>query len=64
MRRAPYGKRFFRLEFNRTSQDVYLPDCSGFGLAHCWIAVRRRLSTFSTQKCPGAHPCRSHFLSD
>jgi alpha-mannosidase len=50
MRQALYGKRFFRQEFNRTSQDVYLPDCFGFGFALPSIAVHSGLSAFSTQK--------------
>ena len=50
MRQALYGKRFFRREFNRTSQDVYLPDCFGFGFALPSIAVHSGLSAFSTQK--------------
>jgi hypothetical protein len=33
MRQALYAKRFFRQEFNRTSQDVFLPNCFGFGFA-------------------------------
>ncbi len=50
MRQALYGKRFFRQEFNRTSQDVYLPDCFGFGFALPSVAVHSGLSAFSTQK--------------
>ena len=33
MRQALYAKRFFRHEFGKVSQDVYLPDCFGFGFA-------------------------------
>ena len=33
MRQALYGKRFFRQEFAKVSDDVYLPDCFGFGFA-------------------------------
>jgi alpha-mannosidase len=50
MRQALYGKRFFRREFHRVSQDVYLPDCFGFGFALPSIAVHSGLSAFSTQK--------------
>ena len=32
-RQALYAKRFFRQEFGTVSQDVYLPDCFGFGFA-------------------------------
>jgi alpha-mannosidase len=50
MRQALYGKRFFRQEFGRVSQDVYLPDCFGFGFALPSIATHSGLSAFSTQK--------------
>jgi alpha-mannosidase len=50
MRQALYGKRFFRQEFGRVSQDVYLPDCFGFGFALPSIATHCGLSQFSTQK--------------
>jgi alpha-mannosidase len=50
MRQALYGKRFFRQEFQKTSQDVYLPDCFGFGFALPSIAAHSGLSAFSTQK--------------
>ncbi len=50
MRQALYGKRFFRREFNRVSQDVYLPDCFGFGFALPSIAAHSGLQAFSTQK--------------
>ena len=50
MRQALYGKRFFRQEFNRTSQDIFLPDCFGFGIALPSIAAHSGLTAFSTQK--------------
>jgi alpha-mannosidase len=50
MRQALYGKRFFRQEFGHVSQDVYLPDCFGFGFALPSIATHSGLSQFSTQK--------------
>jgi alpha-mannosidase len=50
MRQALYGKRFFRREFNRTSQDVFLPDCFGFGFALPSVAAHSGLTAFSTQK--------------
>src|SRR6266850_2882931 len=50
MRQALYGKRFFRQEFGRVSQDVYLPDCFGFGFALPSIAAHSGLSAFTTQK--------------
>jgi alpha-mannosidase len=50
MRHALYGKRFFRQQFGRVSQDVFLPDCFGFGFALPSIAAHSGLSAFSTQK--------------
>ena len=50
MRQALYGKRFFRQEFGRVSQDVYLPDCFGFGFALPSIAAQSGLTSFTTQK--------------
>ena len=50
MRQALYGKRFFRQEFGHVSQDVYLPDCFGFGFALPSIATHSGLSQFVTQK--------------
>jgi len=50
MRQTLYGQRFFRHEFNKESQDVYLPDCFGFGFALPSIAAHSGLSAFSTQK--------------
>ncbi|MCX6538499.1 MAG: glycosyl hydrolase-related protein [Acidobacteria bacterium] len=50
MRQALYGKRFFRREFDRTSQDVFLPDCFGFGFALPSVAAHSGLTAFSTQK--------------
>src|SRR4030095_2980157 len=50
MRQALYGKRFFREEFKRVANDVYLPDCFGFGFALPSIARHSGLNAFSTQK--------------
>ena len=50
MRQALYGNRFFRQEFGKTSHDVYLPDCFGFGFALPSIAAHCGLSGFTTQK--------------
>jgi alpha-mannosidase len=50
MRQALYGKWFFRHEFGKVSQDVYLPDCFGFGFALPSIATHCGLSGFTTQK--------------
>lgn len=50
MRHALYGKRFFRQQFGRASQDVFLPDCFGFGFALPSVAAHSGLTAFSTQK--------------
>jgi alpha-mannosidase len=50
MRQALYGNWFFRHEFGKTSRDVYLPDCFGFGFALPSIATHCGLTGFTTQK--------------
>ena len=50
MRHALYAKRFFRQEFGTVGQDVYLPDCFGFGFALPSIAAHSGLTAFTTQK--------------
>src|ERR1051326_4159045 len=50
MRHALYAKRFFRQELGQVGQDVYLPDCFGFGFALPSIAMHAGLSAFTTQK--------------
>lgn len=50
MRQALYGKWFQRHEFGKVSQDVYLPDCFGFGFALPSIASHCGLKAFTTQK--------------
>ena len=50
MRQALYGKRFFRQEFDKVSNDIYLPDCFGFSYALPAIATHCGLNQFSTQK--------------
>jgi alpha-mannosidase len=51
MRQALYAKRFQRQEFGgKTSQDIYLPDCFGFGFALPSIGAHSGLKAFSTQK--------------
>jgi alpha-mannosidase len=50
MRQALYAKGFFRQEFGKVGQDVYLPDCFGFGFALPSIAAHSGLSAFTTQK--------------
>jgi alpha-mannosidase len=50
IRHALYGNGFFKKEFGKTSSDVYLPDCFGFGYALPSIAAHCGLDFFSTQK--------------
>lgn len=50
MRHALYGNGFFRSEFGKTSCDVFLPDCFGFGYALPAIANHCGITGFSTQK--------------
>jgi alpha-mannosidase len=56
MRQALYAKRFFRTEFGKVSQDVYLPDCFGFGYALPAVAAASGLKAFSTQKLSWGAP--------
>ena len=56
MRQALYGKRFFRTEFGKVSQDIYLPDCFGFGFALPSIGAACGLKSFSTQKLSWGAP--------
>jgi alpha-mannosidase len=44
------GQRFFRREFGKTSRDIFLPDCFGFGYALPAVAAHCGLLGFSTQK--------------
>jgi alpha-mannosidase len=55
-RHALYGQRFFRESFNKTSRDIYLPDCFGFGFALPSIAAHSGLKSFSTQKLTWGRP--------
>jgi len=50
IRHILYGNGFFKREFGRTSCDVFLPDCFGFGYALPSVAVHCGLRGFSTQK--------------
>ena len=50
IRHALYGNGFFRKEFGKTSRDVLLPDCFGFGYALPSIAAHCGLLSFSSQK--------------
>ncbi|MCX6641153.1 MAG: PA14 domain-containing protein [bacterium] len=49
-RHALYGNGYFSKEFGKTSRDVLLPDCFGFGYALPSIAAHSGLKGFSTQK--------------
>ncbi len=50
VRQTLYGNGFFKSEFGKTSRDVYLPDCFGFGYALPSIEAHCGLKSFSTQK--------------
>jgi len=50
MRNILLGNKFFEREFGKTSVDIFLPDCFGFGYALPSIAVHMGLKGFSTQK--------------
>lgn len=45
-----YGNRYFEKTFGKKSNDIYLPDCFGFGWALPSIASHANLKGFSTQK--------------
>jgi alpha-mannosidase len=45
-----YGNGYFKSEFGKTSTDIFLPDCFGFGYALPSIAAHAGLKGFSTQK--------------
>ncbi|MDF2566839.1 MAG: alpha-mannosidase, partial [Oscillospiraceae bacterium] len=45
-----YGNNYFLDNFGKTSKDIYLPDCFGFGYALPSIMAHSNLLGFSTQK--------------
>lgn len=45
-----YGNRYFAEKFGKTSMDIYLPDCFGFGYALPSIIKHAGLLGFTTQK--------------
>lgn len=45
-----YGQEFFKNEFGKKSNDIFLPDCFGFGYTLPTIASHCGLKGFSTQK--------------
>lgn len=50
MRQILYGNGYWKREFGKTSKDIYLPDCFGFGYALPSIAAHCGLTGFSSQK--------------
>jgi len=50
VRQTLYGNGYFKREFGKTSRDIFLPDCFGFGYALPSIANHCGLKSFSTQK--------------
>jgi alpha-mannosidase len=50
MRQILYGNGFWKQEFGKTSADIYLPDCFGFGYALPSVAAHCGLKGFSSQK--------------
>ncbi len=50
VRQTLYGNGFYKKEFGKTSKDILLPDCFGFGYALPSIAAHCGLQSFSTQK--------------
>ncbi len=50
VRHTLYGNGFYKQEFGKSSRDIFLPDCFGFGYALPSIAHHCGLRSFSTQK--------------
>jgi alpha-mannosidase len=50
MRNILYGNGYFKDEFGKSSVDIFLPDCFGFGYALPSVANHMGLKGFSTQK--------------
>lgn len=50
VRHTLYGNGYFKEKFGKSSRDIYLPDCFGFGYALPSIANHCGLESFSTQK--------------
>ena len=50
LRNILYGNRYFQEKFGCESNDIFLPDCFGFGLALPSVAAHAGLKGFSTQK--------------
>ena len=64
VRQILYGNGFFQEEFGKAAEDIFLPDCFGFGFVLPTVAAHCGMIGFSTQKvyCPwlpapsGAYP--------
>lgn len=54
-----YGNHYFKEKFGKTSTDIFLPDCFGFGYALPSIARHANLNGMSSQKISwgGAYDC-------
>jgi alpha-mannosidase len=50
MRQILYANGFWKQQFGKTSTDIYLPDCFGFGYALPSVAAHCGLTGFSSQK--------------
>lgn len=50
IRNILYGNSYFREKFGKESNDIFLPDCFGFGKALPSVAAHCGLTGFSTQK--------------
>lgn len=50
LRNFLYGNRYFKEKLGRTSTDIFLPDCFGFGFALPSVARQAHLNSFTTQK--------------
>ena len=50
IRNILYGNRYFQEKFGVRSNDIFLPDCFGFGYALPSVAAHAGLKGFSTQK--------------
>lgn len=50
IRQTLYGNGYFKEEFGKSSVDIFLPDCFGFGYALPTVAAHCGLKGFSSQK--------------
>ena len=50
LRNFLYGNRYFKEKLGRSTKDIFLPDCFGFGYALPSIARQAHLNGFTTQK--------------